>query len=80
MTAQPPMRDRELARQLCGDDVAVVVSESADRNRVNVEIWRWIDGLWRLSSFSSSFVGTLLPAVILALAEARDARAGGHGR
>lgn len=75
ITTQPPARDRELARQLCGGYVAVVVSESADRNRVNIEIWRWVDGHWWLSGFSSSFAVVLLPAVTRALLEAQDARA-----
>jgi hypothetical protein len=77
---QPPLRQRELARHLSSDEAAVIVTEAADRARINVEIWRKRDGLWRLGGFSTDFAATVLPAVILALIVAQGARACGHER
>lgn len=72
----PPERPRQLSIAPHSATVAIVVTESKDGARIDVETWTRHDNGWRLGGFTPSFAAILLDDVIRALIIARDVRAG----
>lgn len=76
-TPKPPAAQGQLGWSPHNESTGIRIVQSRDGSRLSIETWTFADGRWRLSGVAPSFAAVLIDAVVAALHQARDARAGG---